>query len=78
MAQVQRFGTAIPKGLEEKLVAPGDDKAAQREVGVEWATDQIADLIDRGAPGMHLYIMNMSKSALGILERLQARGYFLD
>lgn len=78
MAQVQRFGTALPADLVQKLEEAGDDKASQRAVGVEWATDQIADLIDRGAPGVHLYIMNMSKSALGILERLQARGYFLD
>ncbi len=78
LAQVQRFGTALPEALSEKLEAAGDDKAAQRQIGVEWATDQIAELIDRGAPGVHLYIMNMSKSALGILEQLQARGYFLD
>lgn len=78
LAQVQRFGTALPEALSEKLEAAVDDKAAQRQIGVEWATDQIAELIDRGAPGVHLYIMNMSKSALGILEQLQARGYFLD
>lgn len=78
IAQVQRFGTVLPEALTKQLEAAGEDKAAQREVGVDWATDQIADLIDRGAPGVHLYIMNMSKSALGILERLQARGYFLD
>lgn len=78
IAQVQRFGTVLPEALTKQLEAAGEDKAAQREVGVDWATDQIADLIDRGATGVHLYIMNMSKSALGILERLQARGYFLD
>ena len=78
IAQVQRFGTALPEALTQQLEAAGENKAAQREVGVEWATDQIADLLDRGAPGVHLYIMNMSKSALGILERLQARGYFTD
>ncbi len=78
LSQVQRFGTTLPEALTEKLKDAGDDKTAQRQVGVEWATDQIAELIERGAPGAHLYIMNMSKSALGILESLQNRGYYLD
>ena len=78
IAQIQRFGTALPEALGKQLEAAGEDKAAQREIGVEWASQQIAELIDGGAPGVHLYIMNMSKSALGILERLQAKGYFLD
>ena len=76
--QIKRFGISLPVALEELLLDVGDDKAAQRKIGVEWAVDQIAELIDKGAPGVHLYIMNMSKSALGILEQLQARGYFAD
>ena len=76
VAQVKRFGITLPESLYSQLKAAGEDKAAQRLIGVEWATDQIAELLDKGAPGVHLYIMNMSKSALGILEGLQTRGYF--
>lgn len=77
-AQVKRFGITLPDALSKQLEAAGEDKAAQRLVGVDWATNQIAELLDQGAPGVHLYIMNMSKSALGILDGLKARGYFLD
>lgn len=76
--QVTRFGITLPEALFKKLKATGDNKATQRQIGVEWAIDQIAELLDHGAPGVHLYIMNMSKSALGILDGLQARGYFRD
>lgn len=78
VAQVQRFGITLPEALNKKLQAAGDEKAAQQQVGVEWAVDQIAELLDHGAPGVHLYIMNMSKSALGILEGLRSKGHFLD
>jgi methylenetetrahydrofolate reductase (NADPH) len=76
--QVKRFGITLPEQLFQLLKSTGGDKAAQRQVGVEWAIDQIAELLERGAPGVHLYIMNMSKSALGILEGLKAKGYFTE
>lgn len=75
---VKRFGISLPSALAEKLQAIGDDKEAQRQVGVDWAAEQIADLLDHGAPGVHLYVLNMSKSAMGILEQLKDRGYFQD
>jgi len=74
--QVKRFGITLPEPLFQRLSDTGEDKEAQREVGVAWAVDQIAELLDNGAPGVHLYIMNMSKSALSILEGLKAKGYF--
>ncbi|MDF1811489.1 MAG: methylenetetrahydrofolate reductase [NAD(P)H] [Verrucomicrobiales bacterium] len=76
--QVKRFGITLPGKLEAQLTAAGDDKTAQCEIGMDWATEQIAGLLDNGAPGVHLYIMNRSKSALGILDRLKNRGYFPD
>ncbi len=76
--QVKRFGISLPQKLERQLLEVPEDKAAQRQIGVAWAVDQIAELLDNDAPGVHLYIMNMSKSALGILEQLKARGYFAD
>lgn len=78
VAQVERFGITLPEALNKQLQAAGDDKVAQQRVGVEWAVDQIAELLDHGAPGVHLYIMNMSKSALGVLKGLRSKGHFLD
>jgi methylenetetrahydrofolate reductase (NADPH) len=39
-------------------------------IGVEWALMQIRDLLARGAPGYHLYIMNRARSALALAEAL--------
>lgn len=78
VAQVQRFGIKLPNLLGERLAKAGEDKAAQQKVGVEWAVEQVAELLENGAPGVHLYIMNMSKSALAILQGLKSKGHFLD
>ena len=76
IGQVERFGITLPQELFHRLKSAGEDKARQRQIGVDWATDQIADLLDGGAPGVHLFVMNLSKSALGILRSLRERGYF--
>ncbi len=78
IAQVKRFGITLPQKLFRQLKTAGKDKARQRQIGIDWATDQIADLLDGGAPGVHLFVLNQSKSALGILHNLQDRGYFPD
>lgn len=69
-------GTAIPVGLQTKLAQAGDDVAEQARVGVDWAFEQIRDLLKSGTgvPGAHLYIMNRSESALKLSARLVAEG----
>jgi len=76
--QVKRFSITLPEPLYQRLKKTGEDKETQREIGVDWAVEQISELLDNGAPGFHLYVMNMSKSALSILEGLKARGYFQE
>ena len=41
------------------------------EIGYNYAAYQIIDLIAKGAPGIHLYIMNNSKTAKEIYKRLK-------
>jgi len=74
LRQVKRFGVALPSALEQRMEAAGADKEAQRKAGAQWAAEQIIDLIQRGAPGFHLYVMNRSTSALEILETVRAAG----
>ncbi|MEE3330527.1 MAG: methylenetetrahydrofolate reductase [NAD(P)H] [Myxococcota bacterium] len=50
----------IPAELETKLNQAGDDDAAVAQIGVEWATAQCRDLLDRGAQGLHFYTLNRS------------------
>ncbi len=60
--QIQRIaqlcGARIPAPLEQQLIAAGDDAARVRQIGVEWASIQVRDLIDRGVPGIHFYVLN--------------------
>jgi len=64
----------LPRELEARLEACGDDEPAQLAAGVDWAEAQIAGLLAAGAPGVHLYIVNRSDAAGELLRRLRARG----
>ena len=45
----------------------------QPAVGADWALGQVRDLLDKGAPGYHLYALNKSQSTLQILEGLRRK-----
>ncbi len=53
-------GAAIPADLQERLDAAGDDAAASLDVGVRQAVEQVRDLLERGVPGVHFYVLNRS------------------
>lgn len=76
LKQIQRFtsmcGTSIPDTLTRRLVAAGDAPEIAEAVGIDWALSQIRDLLSRGAPGYHLYILNRAKSALALAAGLAA------
>ena len=73
-AQIKRItslcGAKLPQDFVSALEAAGDDKDAQFQVGVEQATTQMQQLIDAGAPGIHLYVLNKSEAASEVLEGL--------
>lgn len=46
-----------------------------RRVGVQWATEQIRDLIDHDVDGIHLYTLNRSRSSIRICESLGITSY---
>jgi methylenetetrahydrofolate reductase (NADPH) len=75
--QIKRFttmcGSTIPPALHEQLEArhaEGDE--AVTELGVAYATLQCADLLERGAPGIHFYTLNKSPATRAILSALKA------
>jgi methylenetetrahydrofolate reductase (NADPH) len=74
LAQAKKFvsfGAKLPEELEQRLLAAENDPAASRRAGLDWAHDQIRGLLDSGAPGFHLYIMNRAETALELFERLR-------
>jgi methylenetetrahydrofolate reductase (NADPH) len=63
-------GAIFPEDLAQKLEAVQDDKEAQFEIGVEHAIRQCHELIERGAPGIHFYVLNKSEACERILDAL--------
>ncbi len=74
--QVERFtamcGASIPPPLRAAMVVRRDDPESARELGVAYASLQCADLLRRGAPGVHFYTLNRSTSTRAILAALRA------
>ncbi|MDA8736252.1 methylenetetrahydrofolate reductase [NAD(P)H] [Opitutales bacterium] len=69
-------GTSIPPQLNEQLLAAGDDPAAIEAIGIEWSYQQARELLEKGAPGIHLYILNRAGPATTLMEKLQAIGFY--
>ena len=69
-------GTSIPPQLNEQLLAAGDDPAAIEAIGIEWSYQQARELLEKGAPGIHLYILNRAGPASTLMEKLQAIGFY--
>ncbi|MGH3794459.1 MAG: methylenetetrahydrofolate reductase [NAD(P)H] [Pseudonocardiaceae bacterium] len=68
MAQLS--GCRIPDAVRDRVTAVGDDPAAVREVGVEVASELCERLLAEGAPGLHFYTLNRSRSTREVLARL--------
>jgi methylenetetrahydrofolate reductase (NADPH) len=68
LKQIQRItemcGASLPSPLAEKLAAAGEDVEAAMNTGILWCTEQIIDLLQKGVPGIHLYILNQIKPAM--------------
>jgi methylenetetrahydrofolate reductase (NADPH) len=48
-----------------------DDKEGLLEFGIDFAFQQCTGLLQAGVPGLHIYTMDRSKSAVGIITRLR-------
>jgi methylenetetrahydrofolate reductase (NADPH) len=64
-------GATIPPALLEALEWRADDPEAVLQLGVAYATLQCAELLARGAPGIHFYTLNRSPATRAILSALR-------
>jgi methylenetetrahydrofolate reductase (NADPH) len=64
-------GASIPEALLEQLDLRAGDADAVLELGVSYATLQCAELLARGAPGIHFYTLNRSPATRAILSALK-------
>jgi methylenetetrahydrofolate reductase (NADPH) len=77
VAQIERFtkmcGATIPAALKHRLDPVRDDAEAVVRVGIAHAVDQCRELLMGGAPGVHFYTLNRSRSTRTILETLRTQ-----
>jgi methylenetetrahydrofolate reductase (NADPH) len=64
-------GATIPPSLLEALEWRSHDPDAVLQLGVSYATLQCAELLARGAPGIHFYTLNRSHATRAILSALK-------
>jgi len=64
-------GATLPNELVAQLELRASDPDTVLELGVAHAALQAADLLARGAPGIHFYTLNRSPSTRAILSALK-------
>ncbi len=71
LAQARRVtslcGALLPEPFAERL-ARHDDPDWQYQVGVDFASQQVHELVRAGVPGMHFYVLNKSPATLAVLK----------
>jgi methylenetetrahydrofolate reductase (NADPH) len=63
---------SIPPRLERAFEAAGGDEEAEFELGVAYASQQCAELLLGGAPGIHFYALNRAPATRAVLGALRA------
>src|SRR3954465_11412829 len=80
--QIKRFtsmcGAPIPDELLRELGLRADQPEAVYDLGVAYATLQCADLLAKGAPGIHFYTLNRSTAPRAILSAVRCMSPWRD
>jgi methylenetetrahydrofolate reductase (NADPH) len=63
----KNFNISIPEELADE-VAQNPDHA--REIGRRWAVAQVRELLDRGAPCIHFYVLNDASAVTEVIRQL--------
>lgn len=66
-------GVRVPARLLQGLAGSNDEARAVEQIGIEYATEQCADLLRNGVSGIHLYTLNQAAAASRILSGLGRR-----
>lgn len=65
-------GARFPASLLRRVLQASDKKEVE-EIGVDWATGQVEDLIAHRVAGIHLYTLNHSSASIRIFKNLEGR-----
>jgi methylenetetrahydrofolate reductase (NADPH) len=64
----KNFYIDLPDQLVDAITKDPKNVAA---IGKEWACNQVEDLLNKGAPCVHFYIMNDTKTIVDIVKKFQ-------
>jgi methylenetetrahydrofolate reductase (NADPH) len=71
LSQIQRItsmcGAKLPQAFVEEL-NKYDEAAWQFHTGVEFAAEQVRELIDNEVPGIHFYVLNKSQATAAVVR----------
>ena len=62
--------TKVPKEVSDALEAIKDNEEAVKQYGIHLGTEMCKRILDSGVPGLHMYTLNLERSAVAILENL--------
>lgn len=63
--------TDVPPKVLAQIEAAKDDEEALRELGIKLGAEMCRELLDSGlVPGLHMYSLNLERSAVAILEEV--------
>ena len=75
--QIERMvtmcGASIPPELTKLMQKYEHDEASLYDAGIEYAAEQICDLIDHGVDGIHLYTMNNPTTAHRVYNKIKSK-----
>lgn len=73
LAQIKRItslcAAKLPPDFVEEL-GKKDDADWQMKVGIEFATRQVQELLDKGVAGLHFYVLNKSAATLRVASQV--------
>ncbi|ROS73329.1 methylenetetrahydrofolate reductase [Cellulomonas sp. PhB143] len=68
------MGVPAPRTIVAELEAAADDDAARHALGVRRSVELAQEVLDAGAPGIHVYTFNKHEAALDLLEGVHLGG----
>lgn len=74
LGQIQRITSLCKARLPAEFIArlaEKDDPDWQFQVGVDFAIQQVQELVDRGIPGIHFYVLNKSPATTAVLKAVK-------
>ncbi|MBM3162225.1 MAG: methylenetetrahydrofolate reductase [NAD(P)H] [Chlorobi bacterium] len=66
------LGARIPSRLLKQVLGAANDGDVAK-IGIDWATAQVQELIDRQVRGIHFYTLNLADATMKIFEAIDKR-----